>query len=50
MDHDLLVYPAKKAINAVYGDTSVSRSETKRSLKDIADEIEILLETLADAE
>ena len=46
VDHDELVEAAKQAINSVFGDTSVDRSQTKESLKDLKDEIDILLDTL----
>lgn len=46
MDHEELVEKAKDAINKVFGDQSVSRRETKESLKDLRDEIDILLDTL----
>jgi hypothetical protein len=44
--HDELVEAAKQAINAVFGDMSVSRKQTKDSLKELRDEIEIILDTL----
>lgn len=37
---------AKAAINAVFSDTSVSREETRESLRDLRDEIDILLDAL----
>ena len=46
MDHDDLVQDAKKAINAVFGDDSVDRATTRESLKDLKDEIDIILDTL----
>ncbi len=47
--HDELVEAAKQAINAVFGDRSVGRREARESLKDLKDEIDILLDTLRDA-
>ena len=49
MNHEELVEEAKKAINRVFGDTTVDRQTTKEDLKDLVDEIEIMLETLEDA-
>lgn len=46
MDHEALVQAARDAINAVFSDRSVSASQTRDSLEDIAGEIEILTETL----
>ena len=43
---DKLYEEALKAINKVFGDTSVSRSETKRRLSDLAGEIEVMLDAL----
>jgi hypothetical protein len=48
MRHEELVNEAKEAINRVFGDTSVDRSTTKEDLKDLVDEIEVMLETLKD--
>jgi hypothetical protein len=39
IDHEELVERAKQAINAVFGDTSVDRRQTRESLKDLKDEI-----------
>ncbi len=39
---------AKRAINRLFSDTSVSQGETKRSLKALRDEIDIYMETLED--
>ncbi len=44
--HDELVETAKQAINKVFGDRSVSGKQTKESLKELRDEIEIILDTL----
>lgn len=41
-----LVQVAKAAINAVFSDTSVSHEETRDSLRDLRDEIDILLDAL----
>jgi hypothetical protein len=46
--HDDLVEKAKEAVNRVFGDRSVSRTETKESLGDIVSDIEIMLDTLED--
>ena len=39
---------AKRAINELFCDTSVSQGETKRSLQALKDEIDIHMETLDD--
>lgn len=44
MTHDELVKAAKKAINRVFSDTSVSREETINSLKDLSEEIDVLID------
>ena len=49
MDHDELVEEAKQAVNKVFGDTSVSRSQVKESLQDIISDIETILDTMQDA-
>lgn len=41
-----LIRNAKAAINAVFADTSVSREETQTALRDLRDEIDILLDAL----
>jgi hypothetical protein len=46
MDHDDLVEAAKEAINKVFGDKSVPVSTTREDLKDLIDEIEIMLDTI----
>ena len=46
LDHDELVEAAKQAINAVFGDRSVDPKQTKESLKDLKDEIDILVDAL----
>ena len=46
MTHKQLIAAAKEAITAVFSDMSVSRQEAKESLKDLEDEINILLDTL----
>jgi hypothetical protein len=48
MTHDELVEAAEEAINKVFGDTSVSRSETKESLNSIIGHINTMLDTLSD--
>jgi len=45
-NHEDLCKEAKDAVNKVFSDQSVSRSETKSSLQDIRDEIDVLLDTL----
>lgn len=47
---DKLYEEAVKALNKVFGDTSVSRSETKRRLNDLVGEIEVMLEALENDE
>jgi polyhydroxyalkanoate synthesis regulator phasin len=37
---------AQAAVNRLFGDTSVSRSETKRLLNELIGEIEIMVEAL----
>ncbi len=43
---DRLVEDAKKAINAVFSDTTVDKETTKDRLTVLAEEIDMLLETL----
>jgi hypothetical protein len=43
---DELVERAKKAINAVFSDSSVDKETTKDRLTTLADEIDMLLEAL----
>jgi hypothetical protein len=43
---DELYDEALKVINKLFGDTSVSRSETKRRLRDLVGEIEVMLDAL----
>jgi hypothetical protein len=47
-EHLELIEQAKKAINDVFGDTSVSRAQVKESLQDLISDIEITLSTLSD--
>lgn len=47
--HDTLYKQAKEALNKLFSDTSVSQSETKRSLTALRDEIDIYLDCLEDA-
>lgn len=42
MNHDELKEKALKAVNAVFGDTSVSQQQTLDSLEEIASEIDTL--------
>jgi hypothetical protein len=44
--HEELVEAAKKAITAVFSDQSVGQATTRESLKDLRDEIEVMLDTL----
>jgi len=46
MSQEDLLEAAKDAINAVFGDTSVSRGDTREALKELRDDIEVMLETL----
>lgn len=50
MSHDDLYEAANKALNNVYGDTSVRRSTTKETLETLKNEIDDLLNTLDDEE
>jgi hypothetical protein len=45
-NHDKLVEEAKQAINNVFSDMSVCRAQTTESLKDLIDDIEIMLDAL----
>ena len=44
--HEKLVEEAKEAIQNLFGDTSVPQSTTRASLKDLIDEIKMMIETL----
>lgn len=44
MKHDELVEQAKKAITAVFGDMSVDKSTTIESLKEIRDDLNVLID------
>ena len=46
MAHLQLVADAKRAIDKVYGDTSVDRHVTKESLKELREEIDVKLDDL----
>ena len=46
--HESLVGLAIDAIKEVFSDQSVSQGETKRSLQSLADEIEVMMDTLED--
>jgi len=46
MSHEHLCEKAKTAIQAIHGDTSVSIEQTLNSLKDLRDEIDILIEAV----
>lgn len=43
MSHEELVDSAVKAINALFGDTSVSQSQVKDELEEIIGEIEVMV-------
>lgn len=45
-DREELIEAAKTAINKVFGDMSVSKSQSVEDLKDIRDEIDILIDSL----
>ncbi|MDQ3651525.1 MAG: hypothetical protein M3458_14875 [Acidobacteriota bacterium] len=47
MDEDKYA-AALAAIKEIYGDTSVERSTTRDTLKNLKDEIDILIDTLSD--
>lgn len=47
MTHEQLVTAAKTALDRVFGDTSVSPEETRSSLEELRDEINIKLDTLS---
>lgn len=46
MDHVELVQLAKSAIDKVFSDRSVSRADTKASLTELRDEIDVMMATL----
>jgi hypothetical protein len=46
MNHDEKLEAAKEAINKVFGDTSVGRETTKKSLEELIGDIEAMLDTL----
>ena len=46
MEHQELLEKAKEAVGKVFSDSSVSWRETKKSLKEITDEIDLYLDTL----
>ena len=46
MDHIELVHNAKAAITIVFSDTSVERKDALESLKEILEDIEVLIDTL----
>jgi hypothetical protein len=43
-----LMKEAKKAISAVFSNTSVGQNETRLNLEELKDEIDIMLDTLPD--
>lgn len=49
-EHDILLEAAKEAADELFGDTSVSRSKTAKSLRDLVGHIESMLDTLRDTE
>jgi hypothetical protein len=50
MNNEELYEEAMNAISKLFGDISVSRSETKSNLNDLIGEIETMLETLEEDE
>lgn len=46
MKHEELLEKAREAIDRVFGDTSVSQSQTRESLEDLRSHIRIQLDTL----
>jgi hypothetical protein len=44
--HDELVEKAKQAINLVFGDCSVDQAQTIKSLNELIEEIEVMLDAL----
>lgn len=49
MKHIELIETAKEAIKAVFADTSVPSSQTKESLEELRDEIDMLIDTVNDS-
>jgi len=43
---EILINKAEEAINKVFGDTTVSQSETKNDLKELISYIEAMVDTL----
>jgi len=50
MSQDALYLKAMDAINQLFGDTSVERSETKSNLESLAEQVETMLDALDDVE
>lgn len=48
--HDELVKKAEKAIDNLFSDTSVSREQTRESLEEIIDAIQMKIDSLKDDE
>jgi hypothetical protein len=48
MDNDELLQKTKDALTALFSDTSVSRSKARENLRDVRDEIDVMLDTLID--
>lgn len=48
MDHDELLEAAKTALNAVFGDQSVSQAKTRESLHELRGDIDVMLDTLTE--
>lgn len=46
MEHEELVEAAKKALTAVFSDTSVGRGQTREDLEDLKGEIDTMFDTL----
>jgi hypothetical protein len=44
--HEILLRDAQDAINDLFSDRSVDQSQTRRSLEELRDEIDVMLETL----
>ena len=48
--HDELLDEARKAADALHGDTSVSLSETRASLRDLRGHIDMLIDAVENSE
>jgi hypothetical protein len=47
-DHTRRLNTAKKAADLLYGDTSVTPAETMLSLKDLAEHVSVLIDSVAE--